>query len=64
MLLVWHVAGDAIEYWDGTMEVGIYSDTFKSVIFESVKTESLKIKIFSKSVRMIPIVMIFENIGK
>ena len=43
------------------MRMSIYSYTFKGVIFESVILESVKIKIFSKRVKMIQIV-IFENI--
>lgn len=34
-----------------------YSDTFKSFIFESVKSKRAKIKIVSKGVRMIAIVI-------
>ena len=43
------------------MRMSIYSYTFKSVILESVILESVKIKIFSKSVKMIQII-ISENI--
>ena len=35
------------------MAVGIYSYTFKSVIFKSVILESVKIKIFAKSIKMV-----------
>ena len=41
--------------------MSIYLYTFKSVIFESVILESVKFKIFSKSVKMIQII-IYENI--
>ena len=40
--------------------MGIYSYTFKSVTFESVILESVIIKIFSESVKMVPVV-ISEN---
>ena len=44
-----------------TLALDIYSYTFKNVFFKSVIIESVKIKIFSKSVKMAQIV-ISENI--